>query len=83
MENLSVDSNIQGRESFFILAEKRRVLEQQVAQAVLVPVLRTKMTGRVPIQVLRVDVRTLHQHRLNHSQVAADRSYVQRGAKVA
>jgi len=50
---------------------------QQVPKTVFVSILRTKMTRCIAINILSIDIGARHQHRLYHSQVTSNRSYVE------
>jgi hypothetical protein len=46
-------------------------------------ILCTKVTWGIAVNIFRIDVGTGHQHSLDHTKVATDRSDVQWSAKVA
>ena len=83
LKNLGTVSCVQGRLPFLILAKQTGMSVQQIPETVFVPPLRAEVAGRVPINVLRVDVGARHQHRLYNAQVPTQTRHVQGCAEVA
>ena len=55
---------------------------KKVPQAVLMTEFSTEMARCIPVDIFRVDVRSRHQHRLDHPKVASDASHVKRRPEI-
>jgi hypothetical protein len=77
-----VNSNVKWRQVVFVLYDELRMLFQKQAQAVDVAVLAAEMARRVPIHILRVDVHLFLDQGLDHAEIAANASHMQRSTKI-
>ena len=56
---------------------------KQVPQTVLMTEFSTKMARSIPVDIFRVDVRSRHQHRLDHPKVTSDACHVKRRPEIS
>lgn len=77
-----VNSNVERRKVVFVFDNQLGVLSQQQTEALDVSVLATKMTRRVPIDVLSVQVDFFVDQSFDYVEISTNAGHVQRCAQV-
>lgn len=72
-----VHSDVKGRQVILVLDDQLRVALQQQTQAVNVTILTAEVAGRIPIDVLGIDIDLFLNEILNYVQVAANAGHMQ------